>query len=326
MKKTPVMYTAVTLLIMSAIIAGGCAGTTDPQETSAAGVTTAASPALTTTVPETDTAPKPAETSENTDVPETTTTPETTAAPETTSFPETTMAPETTDGPVSIPVSVPASFRACSIETSSLGSFGYWLYTPADPAENMPLIVYLHGGSGKGDDLELITAVDGFPKYLRSGELGDVRAYVIIPQLPSSQNGWTNGARAVYELINVTCAKFGIDRGNISLTGHSMGGTGTWNLALTYPELFARIAPLSGSIKITPDVVSKLAGTPVRAFVGSADKIVPPESSAEAVNALITAGGDAEIVIFDGADHFSVPALTYLDNSIGIIGWLISGQ
>ena len=79
-------------------------------------------------------------------------------------------------------------------------------------------------------------------------------------------------------------------------------------------------------IKITPDVVSKLAGTPVRAFVGSADKIVPTESSAEAVNALITAGGDAEIVIFDGADHFSIPALTYLDNSIGIIGWLTSGQ
>lgn len=310
------------ILILSALssaLAGCNAG--DGSDTTTAPTTTAA--------PETpaasDATDAPEETTiapETTAAPETTTTPETKATPETTSFPETTTTPEDTDGPVS----VPASFRACSIETSSLGNFGYWLYTPADPAENMPLIVYLHGGSGKGDDLELITAVDGFPKYLRSGELGDVRAYVIIPQLPSSQNGWTNGARAVYELINVTCAKFGINRGNISLTGHSMGGTGTWNLALMYPELFARIAPLSGSIKITPDVVSKLAGTPVRAFVGSADKIVPPESSAEAVNALITAGGDAEIVIFDGADHFSIPALTYLDNSIGIIGWLTSGQ
>lgn len=30
----------------------------------------------------------------------------------------------------------------------------YWLYTPKNPAEDMPLIVYLHGGSGKGNDLE----------------------------------------------------------------------------------------------------------------------------------------------------------------------------
>lgn len=51
----------------------------------------------------------------------------------------------------------------------------------------MPLIVYLHGGSGKGDNLSLITSEDGFPKYLQSGELGDVRAYVLIPQLPSTQ-------------------------------------------------------------------------------------------------------------------------------------------
>ena len=151
-----------------------------------------------------------------------------------------------------------SSFRACSIKTNSLGELKYWLYTPSDPTENMSLIVYLHGGSGKGDDLELITAVDGFPKYLRDGQLGDVRAYVIIPQLPSSQKGWANGAAAVYELIQVTVSKFGIEEANISLTGHSMGGTGTWNLALSYPTLFARIAPLSGSVRVQPEYIEKL--------------------------------------------------------------------
>ena len=52
------MYTAVTLLIMSAIIAGGCAGTTYPQETNAAGIANAAPPTFTTATPETDTAPE----------------------------------------------------------------------------------------------------------------------------------------------------------------------------------------------------------------------------------------------------------------------------
>ena len=186
----------------------------------------------------------------------------------------------------------------------------------------MPLIVYLHGGSGKGDDLELITAVDGFPKYLRDGQLGDVRAYVIIPQLPSSQKGWANGAAAVYELIQVTVSKFGIDEENISLTGHSMGGTGTWNLALSYPTLFARIAPLSGSVRVQPEYIEKLKNIPVWAFVGSADTIVPPDSSMEFVAALKEAGGNAGITIFGDADHFTVPSLTYLDKDIDLISWL----
>lgn len=219
--------------------------------------------------------------------------------------------------------SAPASFRACSIRTNSLGELKYWLYTPADPTENMPLIVYLHGGSGKGDNLELITAADGFPKYLRDGTLGDVRAYVIIPQLPSSQKGWANGASAVYELIQVTVSKFGINKDNISLTGHSMGGTGTWNLALSYPTLFARIAPLSGSIRNLPEYVEILKNIPVWAFVGSADTIVPPESSMEFVAALKEAGGNAGITIFGEADHFTVPSLTYLDEDIGILNWLL---
>lgn len=215
-----------------------------------------------------------------------------------------------------------SSFRACSIKTNSLDELKYWLYTPSDPTENMPLIVYLHGGSGKGDDLQLITAVEGFPKYLRDGQLGDVRAYVIIPQLPSSQKGWANGASAVYELIQETVSNFDIDKENISLTGHSMGGTGTWNLALSYPTLFARIAPLSGSMRVRPEYIEKLKNIPVWTFVGSADTIVPPDSSMDFIAALKEAGGNAKITVFGDADHFTVPSLTYLDKNIDLINWL----
>ena len=233
--------------------------------------------------------------------------------------------PNGTNGSVAGKEHTPASFTACSINTSQLGTFRYWLYTPSDPTENMPLIVYLHGGSGKGDDLNLITAVDGFPQYLQSGQLGDVRAYVVIPQLPSTQKGWVNAAESISGLIDHTVSTYKINKSNISLTGHSMGGTGTWNLACTYPSLFAHIAPLSGSIRNTPDIVGKLKNIPIRAFVGSADTIVPPDSSKEVIAALKAAGGSAEITVFDGADHFSVPSLTFLDTNIDLIGWLIGG-
>ena len=221
---------------------------------------------------------------------------------------------------------IPSSFTACSADLSNFFTMKYWLYTPSNPTDNMPLIVYLHGSSGKGDNLNLITAADGFPKYLQSGQLGDVRAYVLIPQLPGSEKGWAGAAEAVVDLINSTVSEYRLDRNNISLTGHSMGGTGTWNLAGIYPDTFARIAPLSGSVRNMQDVIGKLKSIPIWAFAGSADTIVPPDSSIKAVNALKDLGGDAAITVFDGADHFSVSGLAYLDKDIDLVGWLIGSR
>lgn len=48
---------------------------------------------------------------------------------------------------------------------------GYWLYTPAGAVENMPLILYLHGGSGKGDDLELVTRLTACRSICRTDSL-----------------------------------------------------------------------------------------------------------------------------------------------------------
>lgn len=218
---------------------------------------------------------------------------------------------------------IPSTFEAHSIATDELDTFRYWLYTPSNPTQQMPLIVYLHGGSGKGDDLNLIISEDGFPKYLQTGELGDIKAYVLIPQLPSTQKGWAGVSNSLYDLIHATVSKFDIDANNISLTGHSMGGTGTWSLAATYPTLFSRIAPLSGSVKGTAETIKKLNNIPVWAFVGSIDTIVPPVSSEEMVAELNEAGGTAEITVFNGADHFAVPSLVYLSKDIDLIHWLI---
>lgn len=190
----------------------------------------------------------------------------------------------------------------------------------------MPLIVYLHGGSGKGDDLNRITSVDGFPQYLQSGALGDVRAYVVIPQLPSNQRGWEGIYSTLYGLIESIISEYSIDTYNISLTGHSMGGTGTWNFAAAYPTLFARIAPLSGGMRNTANMAEQLKDISVWAFVGAEDTIVSPESSEEVIALLQQSGGDAQITVLDGADHFSVPSLSYLNEGFNLLGWLIGSN
>lgn len=78
---------------------------------------------------------------------------------------------------------------------------GYWLYTPAGAVENMPLILYLHGGSGKGDDLELVTQADSLPQYLQNGQLAP-EAYVLIPQLPAACRGWEDVQEALMQLVS----------------------------------------------------------------------------------------------------------------------------
>lgn len=182
--------------------------------------------------------------------------------------------------------------------------------------------MYLHGGSGKGNQLSSVYQ-DGLPEYLKSGKLEIDDAYVVIPQLPSDKKGWSDFASETEQLILYISETYKIDGSKISLTGHSMGGTGTWSLALTYPNLFSRIAPLSGSVRYSRENVNILGNLPVRAFVGSEDIVVDPESSRQMISALQKINAYAQITVFDGANHFDVPELAYLGNT-GLIEWLIS--
>ena len=43
-----------------------------------------------------------------------------------------------------------------SISTSQLAIFKYLQFTPSNQKSKLPLIVYLHGGSGKGDDISKV--------------------------------------------------------------------------------------------------------------------------------------------------------------------------
>lgn len=198
----------------------------------------------------------------------------------------------------------------------------YWLYTPSDAREDMPLIVYLHGGSGKGNDLDLITNVDGFPRYIKEGTLS-ADAYIVFPQCPSDQNGWNGLSAKIEELIYDICDEFSINKAKISITGHSMGGAGTWTLALSNPDLFYKIAPMSGSVMINDVNIEKLSALPIWAFVGENEKSTTIDSTKAIIDALKDMGADAQITILEGAAHFDVPSVVYLDKTINIIKWLI---
>lgn len=200
----------------------------------------------------------------------------------------------------------------------------YLLYVPDNAEEPMPLVVYLHGGSGRGDDPEKLLEIDGFPQYLAQGKLGDVRAYVLMPQLPSDTAGWAEAGESVMKLIDNVCETYAVDADRISLTGHSMGGTGTWALAAAYPQRFSCAAPLSGSVQRTPQTMDALETLPIWAFVGAEDTVVPPNASDAMVKQLRARGANARLTVLDGASHTDVPAMVYLDTELDVLGWLTS--
>lgn len=99
-----------------------------------------------------------------------------------------------------------------------------------------------------------------------------------------------------------------------------MSLTSFWRLT----ALFARIAPCSGSIRVTNDNLATFQNMDVWTFVGSADTIVDSKSSIYFVDKLPQIG-NAKLTQFEGATHFDVQALVYLNSEINIVNWLIGG-
>ena len=211
---------------------------------------------------------------------------------------------------------------ASTYELKKLGDLEYYLYTPSNPESGMALVMYLHGGTNKKEDVTKLLTTDGFAKYLYDGYYNDLRSYVVIPKLGSNYKSWTDISDTLRNLIKSLSKAYDIDTNKISLTGHSMGGTGTYQMAIKLPNIFACIAPMSGSVSITNENLEALSKTKVWAFVGSSDTIVDPSFSRKVIEALKNMGKYAKLTGFDGAGHFDVPSLGYKDSDV--LNWLIN--
>lgn len=203
---------------------------------------------------------------------------------------------------------------------SASGSLSYWLYTPAHAGPKTPLILYLHGGSGKGNDLSLLLSAESLPKFLQEGQIAP-DAYVLMPQLPKNCVGWESKSALLLALVDSVVQQFSLDPASVSLTGHSMGGTGVWAIAQAYPDRFSAIAPLSGGVTMDSTTLQDLATLPIWAVVGAKDTIVSPKSSEQLVEQLAQTNSDCRCTVLPDADHFAVPQ-AYLDEEMGLLRWL----
>ena len=104
------------------------------------------------------------------------------------------------------------------------------------------LVVYLHGGTSKGEDNEAQmneAAVSVISAYLSDNGIPSV---FVVPQCPSSDSWGAKMNAPLAKLIE----EYESSCGGVYVLGGSMGGTGTWSLANAYPEKFSGIMPVAG--------------------------------------------------------------------------------
>ena len=184
----------------------------------------------------------------------------------------------------------------------------YLLFLPsrygADPAEKWPLILFLHGFGECGDDLEL-AKTHGIPKIVENQP--DFPFICVSPQCPAAteavKDTWQQYHGILKEMLNEIVAQYAVDKNRIYLTGISMGGYGTWSLAMAYPEMFAAIAPICGGGWSEPVYV--LRDVPVWAFHGADDPTISLEYGQQIVEALRACGGNVQFTVYPGVGHDS---------------------
>ena len=104
-------------------------------------------------------------------------------------------------------------------------------------------------------------------------------------------------------LLDEMVRRYRVNEDCIFVTGLSMGGTGTWQLAYAYPERFAAIVPICGYAD--PTQAEKIKDLPVWVFHGAKDDVVPPEQSIKMVEALKALGSPVKFTLFPEANHDS---------------------
>lgn len=180
----------------------------------------------------------------------------------------------------------------------------YLLYLPESYPTNKgkwPLMFFLHGAGERGDSIALVKT-HGPPKIVQHKK--DFPFILISPQCPKGDR-WSspNQLDLLTALLGEIVSTYRVDTDRIYLTGLSMGGYGTWSLALKHPNKFAAIVPICGGGD--PNKVCEIKHVPTWVFHGAKDKTVPIERSEEMVDALNACNGNVKFTVYPEAEHDS---------------------
>ncbi|MCW3061155.1 MAG: dienelactone hydrolase [Capsulimonas sp.] len=235
------------------------------------------------------------------------------------------------------PELVPFANRTVTIGDET---YKYQVFIPKhwDKRKKTPIILFLHGMGERGTDGALQTK-NGV-RLLIAQDADKFPAVVVCPQLRPDTR-WTQPAMQDLALKTLDAAidEFNGDTRQIYLTGLSLGGYGTWDMARRHPERWAAIAPVCGGV-VYPDWVKAptsetlatetdpynalalaLPAMPIWDFHGQADTTIPVSESRQLVGVFFAHKADIRYSEYPGVGHNS------WDNAYaepGLLPWFIS--
>ncbi len=208
----------------------------------------------------------------------------------------------------------------------------YRLYVPEnyDPSRKYPLVVALHGYGGNQDyffnsahDLRALSDQHGFifvapMGYSISGWYGAPLSVpgstprANVPQVPPKPAAEERRERDLSEadvmnVVAIVRKEYSIDPARIYLMGHSMGGMGAWYLGQKYADIWAAIAPLSGTLDGVDYSLDRLRKMPVMLSVGSTETATVAACKSEIVSMQML-GMKPDYLEIQGANHGSMIA------------------
>jgi predicted peptidase len=214
----------------------------------------------------------------------------------------------------------PSRFSADRFVSSRGDTLPYrFLFPDADTFRRYPLIIFLHGSGERGNDNEAQLKW-GVQNFATDENMLRFPAFVVAPQCPAGQ-GWANldwkrGSNLInllpepskpmaslIELIAKLKKNFRVDTSRIYITGLSMGGIGTYDALMRYPNLFAAAVPVCGGGDVSR--APSIAHIPMWIFHGADDPSVSPALSYEMAAALTKAGARPGVTIYPEVGHFS---------------------
>lgn len=178
----------------------------------------------------------------------------------------------------------------------------YRLFVPTnyDASKPTPLVVALHGMGGDENSF-----FDLYANGIIKREANQRGFLVVCPKGRGPASMYRGTAeKDVLDVLATVRREYNVDSARIYLMGHSMGGYGTWSLAMDHPELFAALGPFAGGG--TPGRMAAIKHIPQFVVHGDNDKTVPVTQSRAMVAAAKSAGAPVEYIEVPGGSHVDI--------------------
>ena len=171
------------------------------------------------------------------------------------------------------------------------------------------LVIYLHGGSSKGDDNEVQMQEPGISAIASWLSANNYKAIMLVPQCPTDK-AWLGSTQDVLVALLKTYIDRGVaDADKVYIFGGSMGGTGTWGMLSNHSDLFAAAMPVAGNpTGLDAEAISQV---PIYTVMGTMDKIMKISNVEMFLNEMDNYKAEYKFDIEDGWTHEDVCKNSY---------------